>query len=392
MYPLRHIFLFGLIAAAAWHLFRLFTAVVRAPDGLQSREHLEKLDQMESESMIDIVKEIEEAMMTKDGHKKTIDFDQSKFPAHHAYAALCSIFKNEHGNIREWVLYHHWLGIDKFYIFDHGSEPPLSGEVQDLVTMGLVEVFYFSGNSWLLDAPHYQSTARSFFSPQGWAYDSCFRWFGSRHEFIGMLDADEFIVLLDQGSSRGGILDILQSVESTGGLVMSWKMMGPSGLIRKPKTPTMLSYTQCIPRASMESMEDYQKTPGGYTKSFTSTRQYHDGGCNPHRCAIDHRSEPYVNEEGQVENPPQIHWSRIAVLHYVTRSVEEYHLKLERGSGHSQYANVQMKKQDGHKGQGPGRGRGWSYFLLMNDLATDQCPEGVRAYQECIRDGVCPAG
>lgn len=27
-------------------------------------------------------------------------------PHEHAYVALCSIFKNEHGNLREWVDYH----------------------------------------------------------------------------------------------------------------------------------------------------------------------------------------------------------------------------------------------------------------------------------------------
>ena len=41
---------------------------------------------------------------------------------------------------------------------------------------GLVEVFYFSGNSWQLDAPRYNSSSRAFLSPQTWAYDNCFRW------------------------------------------------------------------------------------------------------------------------------------------------------------------------------------------------------------------------
>ena len=38
-----------------------------------------------------------------------------------------------------------------------------------------MEVFYFSGNSWQLDAPRYNSSSREFLSPQTWAYDNCFR-------------------------------------------------------------------------------------------------------------------------------------------------------------------------------------------------------------------------
>lgn len=36
----------------------------------------------------------------------------------------------------------------------------------------------------------------------------------------------------------------------------------------------------------------------------------------------------------------EVHWERIVVLHYVTRSIQEYGLKMKRGSGHSQYARL----------------------------------------------------
>eukprot|EP00798_Chlamydomonas_sp_ICE-L_P020461 gene20461-27250_t len=90
----------------------------------------------------------------------------------HAYVAACAIFKNENGNVREWVDYHSWLGIGKLYIFDHGSTPPLADELADYVRSGLVELYFFGGNSWQVDEPRYQSPVRQFLSPQGWASDA----------------------------------------------------------------------------------------------------------------------------------------------------------------------------------------------------------------------------
>lgn len=357
----------GLALVSVWHLWSA-VKLASSPRNLDSPA----LD-MES-----LVRQIEDAISSKGDEAAGVVDNKEQLPMHHSYAALCSIFKNEHGNIREWVQYHHWIGIGKFYIFDHGSTPPLSVELADFVREGLVEVFYFAGNSWKLDGSRYESTARQHLSPQAWAYDNCFRWFGPRHTFIGMLDADEYIVLLDQGGKRGGIVDLLRPFESEGGLVMSWRMVGPSGLVHKPHAPTMTSYTQCIPRASMESMEDFERNPGGYTKSFTRTSHYFNG-CNPHHCALD--GTKYRNEDGRTMDFTEIHWSRVAVFHFVTRSVEEYHLKLERGSGHTQFAPQAAKLKQ--------KGRGWSYFLLLNDLATEECLEGKRAYQQCIIEGFC---
>ncbi len=96
-------------------------------------------------------------------------------PQQHAYVALCSIFKNEHGHVEQWIDYHRWLGVGKFYVFDHSSSPPLSGELERYILEGIVEVHYFSGNSWQLDAGRYNSSSRTFLSPQAWAYDSCFK-------------------------------------------------------------------------------------------------------------------------------------------------------------------------------------------------------------------------
>jgi hypothetical protein len=32
-------------------------------------------------------------------------------------------------------------------------------------------------------------------TPQSWAYDNCILWFGGRHKWIALLDADEFLII-----------------------------------------------------------------------------------------------------------------------------------------------------------------------------------------------------
>lgn len=99
--------------------------------------------------------------------------------ATHAYVAVCVLAKNEHSYIREFIKYHLFIGVEKFYIWDHQSTPPLAYVLEDYVLSNTVEVFYFS-DSWKKDGvlfkEMYNTSTRNFLSPQAWAYDNCYRW------------------------------------------------------------------------------------------------------------------------------------------------------------------------------------------------------------------------
>ncbi|GAX74916.1 hypothetical protein CEUSTIGMA_g2362.t1 [Chlamydomonas eustigma] len=321
----------------------------------------------------------------QDGGRHVHLHDVGSVPSTQAYVALCSIFKNEHGHLHQWIDYHRWLGVEKFYIFDHESSPPLSVELEEFVLQGTVELFYFSGTSWQLDADRYNSSSRQFLSPQTWAYDNCFRWFGKRHVFMGMLDADEYIVIREGlehgGGQRPDLRSFLRPYEAYGGLVMQWQLMGPSGHVHRPQSETMLEYMQCMPKEVMQRFQEFRNVPFGFTKSFTNTKHYMDG-CNPHVCALD--GAKYMNEDMVPVTEEviwEVHWSRIVVQHYVTRSIQDFELKMERGSGHSKYAKLSKKLNI--------TGRGWNYFLLINDLSTGECHDGEVAYQNCCDTGAC---
>ncbi len=61
----------------------------------------------------------------------TLDHSRQK-----QYLAICAIIKNQHTDVREWLLHHIKLGVSKVYIFDDGSKPPLIREFNDLVEEG----------------------------------------------------------------------------------------------------------------------------------------------------------------------------------------------------------------------------------------------------------------
>lgn len=48
----------------------------------------------------------------------------SRFETYQHYFALCTVTKDSPGDLREWVDYHHALGVTKFYIFDTDQRIP----------------------------------------------------------------------------------------------------------------------------------------------------------------------------------------------------------------------------------------------------------------------------
>ncbi|KAG2489056.1 hypothetical protein HYH03_012492 [Edaphochlamys debaryana] len=307
----------------------------------------------------------------------------------HAYVAACLLVKNEHLYIREFIQYHRWIGIEKFYVWDHQSSPPMADVLSDHVLSGLVELVYFS-DSWRADAvlfpSMYNTSTRGFMSPQGWAYDNCFRMFGHRHTFMTLIDPDEYIVL--KGVQPPAVPDLpafLKPFEPIGGLLVHWQLFGPSGHVARPNGSTLEAYTQCQPRHVLQRFPQFHSIPLGFVKSITATRCY-QRGCNPHVCELRPGCK-YVNEDMMELSGPvvrAVHWDRIAVFHYVTRSVTDYKAKMARGTGHSQFLAINKAMGKTH--------RGWKYFRTINRTSIATCTEGKQAWERCCKGGTGEGG
>lgn len=118
------------------------------------------------------------------------------------YAALCTCVRDQRRDLRYWIEYHAWLGVEKFYIFDHNSTRPLAPGLSDYLRTGLVELQAFKGRPRRLP---------SFLDTNQWrAYQACIEQHRGRHRWMGFLDVDEFIVfdmeapVFGGGKRRGG--------------------------------------------------------------------------------------------------------------------------------------------------------------------------------------------
>lgn len=146
---------------------------------------------------------------------------------HHSYFAICAIVKNE-DYLSEWIEYHRRLGCGKFYLFDDNSSVPLIGSIDKYVKSGLVD-YNFGDFSYLM-------------KPQIMTYNLCLQNYRKRHRFIGFLDADEFIVIVNKTQK---IPDVLRHYEPYGGVALQWKMFGSSGHQKRPEGGVLKNYNKC---------------------------------------------------------------------------------------------------------------------------------------------------
>lgn len=104
--------------------------------------------------------------------------------------AFCVLAKDER-DLYEWIDYHRQLNVSKFYVLDEHSNPPLSQQIPNFISSGLVEYrrysFFWTNTLHFLGYPT-KNHLRI-------AFDDCLRMHGHKHDWLGFLDADEFVIL-----------------------------------------------------------------------------------------------------------------------------------------------------------------------------------------------------
>lgn len=104
--------------------------------------------------------------------------------------AFCVLAKDEK-DLYEWIDYHRQLGVSKFYVMDEYSDPPLKFLISEFIDSGLVEykrISFFWSNFLHYLGYHSKNHLRS-------AFDECLHLHGHKHQWLGFLDADEFVIL-----------------------------------------------------------------------------------------------------------------------------------------------------------------------------------------------------
>ncbi|KAI8466105.1 MAG: hypothetical protein J3K34DRAFT_524780 [Monoraphidium minutum] len=264
------------------------------------------------------------------------------------YVALCVVAKDQHRDLRYWLEYHRWLGVDRVYVADHNSSRPMLPVIADLARSGYVDYAYFAGRPRRLPA---------FSDSNQWrGYHNCIAAAGGRHAWLGMLDADEFVVFqppaLDEG--YGHSLPLLLArleAQKVGALALNWVLFGSSGHKVRPPGGPLASYTSCVPAAHPEST---------HVKVIAHTSALLDMGGTPHEAAL-RPGATIVDADGAPSSAPKsssARWRSAALYHYVTKSRTEFAAKVARGSG-------------------AGNVKTWEYWDYLEPLATATCTHGL---------------
>lgn len=223
-----------------------------------------------------------------------------------AAATLCSIVKNERRYLLEWIAYHRLVGFDRLVIYSNdctdGSEELLDG----LDAAGIVQ--------------HRRWPSVEGQSPQRTAYNDAVR--RCETEWIGFLDADEFLALRQDPDISSFLARFPAEVSA---IAMNWRIFGSSRHVTRRRGLVIKRFTLAAPRP--HHLNRHCKT----IARAAAIDEMHI-----HSCTL--RRGLYVDPNGQsitIERmgfTPEVNHERVQVNHYVVKSLQEFREKQRRGN------------------------------------------------------------
>lgn len=281
-----------------------------------------------------------------------------------SHTAICAIVRDQNDDLEEWIQHHRSIGIQKFYIYDNGSNPPASSVLHEHITSAVVTY---------IPIPD----ALNGTNPQFTAYNRCLATYSTLHKFIGFIDVDEFVIV---GLRRVNIGKLLDHYRDFGGLSLNWKIFGSSGHDNRPIGGVLQNYCTCQPGFDM------------HTKVFVNTAKVNSLEAEDPLCS-------YGDEQGKVlftTNPHNVCFARkdlfsvsitfkevrgpfqdlrvtaplMFINHYMTKSRSDYQRKIERGR-----ADLPVRRGD------PTHDRSWELFESVQSACTSRqcgCSDSTR--------------
>lgn len=216
--------------------------------------------------------------------------------------AIVATFRNEGPDIAEWIEYHRIVGIDHFFLYDHGSTDDGAAVVARYVEAGLATMIPWRSFALGLDS-------------QVSAYAHATANFGAEFEWFVFVDVDEFVV----PTRASSIQQALSSFAGAAAVYVPRVQFGTNGHRVRPAGLVIESYVRRLPYEENDNV-----------KSIAM----------PSALARPHVHRAKVN--GKVVWLPDLDVLRIN--HYFTKSEAEFAAKIERGWRNSSALKVKQKK------------------------------------------------
>ncbi|OIV93103.1 hypothetical protein TanjilG_20765 [Lupinus angustifolius] len=152
---------------------------------------------------------------------------------------VCTMVWNQASALREWIMYHAWLGVERWFIYDNNSEDDIERMINDLDGQG----YNVSRQAW----PWIKTQEAGFSHCALKAREEC--------KWVGFFDVDEFFYFhnefrhrLGQGGGVPGenslrLMVANLSSSSIAEIRTACHSFGPSGLTVPPKQGVTTGYT-----------------------------------------------------------------------------------------------------------------------------------------------------
>lgn len=219
---------------------------------------------------------------------------------------LCAIVKDELAYLPEWIAYHRRVGVQRFFLYDNGSQVPLRSRPGVPGMWEGVVVIDYPGKD-----------------RQAHAYTDCLRRVAGKTRWLALLDVDEYLVPIHEGTLSQALLR-WEGDHSVGGVAVHWQTFGSSGFESRPaglqierfrlRTPDAWAWNAHI--KTIARPECVLRALDGHHMEYRKSK----------RC---------VNDRGDEVAEPmsdRITHEIFQVNHYFTRSRAEFQEKLRRGA------------------------------------------------------------
>jgi len=243
------------------------------------------------------------------------------------YIAIGAIIKNEGNYIEEWIEYHKYIGVERFYLVDNGSTDDTKEILKKYVDDGIVEYSFDDGTQLQLRV-----------------YNQIIEHHRKDTQWIAFIDVDEFIYL----EGKESIKEFLKEYEDNNAIGVNWICVGPTSIRNKPEGFVIDNYTEAL---SLDCLKNL------HIKSIVQTDKTIGFSVNPHAARY-YDGNPAVDENHNLINGNECIYSgemkyafsdtnstnKIAIIHYNTKSIEEYYYRSMKGKAWGHYEGYTVFK------------------------------------------------
>lgn len=253
-------------------------------------------DMLDVESLTSICSMQEELWSAEPEHARGRT-GSTRAPEPDVYLAATMTFRNEAGHLAEWIEFHLLVGVERFFLYDNGSDDGSREVLEPYLDEGIAVVYDWPGTARSPEELNRIQVA---------AYDHCMTTHGAEARWIAMMDSDLFLF-----SPTGQLVpEVLADYTRWPAVVVNLAQFGTSGHVTRPAGLVLENYTIRLDmdERAVKSIVD----PAAVARCLSAHQCEYEWGS-----AVDEHGYPFSSSWNMTKSPS---FERLRLNHYFGRS------------------------------------------------------------------------